>query len=173
MEANTITYPRIRRGTVATNHFGTVVPDPYRWLENPDSEETRAFVAAQNEISEKFLDTPLRQQALESFTKFNDYPKFQTPFKYGDFWYSWRNSGLQNQPVLHRHWDKIGAQSEVFLDPNSWAEDGTATVGEISFTDDGSFMAYARGDNGSDWRTIYIVETSTGRQLADKLQYAK
>lgn len=99
--------------------------------------------------------------------------RFQTPFKYGDFWYSWRNSGLQNQSVLHRHKDKVGEDSQVFLDPNTWTADGTATVGSYSFTEDGSLMAYTRGDGGSDWRTIYIIDTANGKQLEDKLQHAK
>ncbi|KAL8436013.1 hypothetical protein ACSSS7_002058 [Eimeria intestinalis] len=163
----TLSYPHARRGNDAEDHFGTVVPDPYRWLEDPDSEETKAFVDAENEVSEKYLDTPVRHQILESLTKYQNYPKS------GNFWYSWRNSGLQNQSVLHRHKDKEGKEAEVFLDPNAWTEDGTATVGSIKFTEDGSLLAYARGDRGSDWRTIYFVDVNTGKTLEDRLQHVK
>ncbi|CDI82911.1 prolyl endopeptidase, putative [Eimeria acervulina] len=169
----TLSYPRARRGPDVEDHFGTRVADPYRWLEDPESDETKAFVAAQNEVSESYLDTPVRKQILKALTKFQDYPKFGTPFKEGSFWYSWRNSGLQNQSLLHRHADKKGENTEVFLDPNLWTEDGTATVGSVKFTDDGSLMAYTRGDKGSDWRTIYIMDTSTGSHLGDRLQHAK
>ncbi|KAL8275328.1 hypothetical protein Esti_000777 [Eimeria stiedai] len=169
----TLSYPHARRGNDSEDHFGTVVPDPYRWLEDPDSEETKAFVDAQNEVSRKYLDTSLRHKILESLTKYQDYPKFQTPFESGNFWYSWRNSGLQNQSVLHRHKDKEGKESEVFLDPNAWTEDGTATVDSIKFTEDGSLLAYARGDRGSDWRTIYFVDVNTGKTLEDRLQHVK
>ncbi|CDJ27325.1 uncharacterized protein EMH_0030780 [Eimeria mitis] len=168
-----LSYPQARRGQEVEDHFGTSVADPYRWLEDPESEETKAFVAAENEVSEKYLNTPIRDQILKALTKFQDYPKFGTPFKEGDFWYSWRNAGLQNQSILHRHTDKKGESSEVFLDPNSWTEDGTASVGSFKFTADGSLMAYARGDKGSDWRTIYIVDVATGKTLEDRLHHAK
>ncbi|KAL8450370.1 hypothetical protein Emag_003216 [Eimeria magna] len=140
----TLSYPHARRGNDAEDHFGTVVPDPYRWLEDPDSEETKAFVDAENQVSQKYLDTPLRHQFLESLTKFQNYPK---------------------------HKDKEGKETEVFLDPNAWTEDGTATVASIKFTEDGSLLAYARGDRGSDWRTIYFVDVNTGKTLEDRLQH--
>ncbi|CDJ65004.1 prolyl endopeptidase, putative [Eimeria necatrix] len=173
MAPTTLSYPHARRGPDVEDHFGTQVADPYRWLEDPESEETKAFVASENEISEKYLNTPVRGQILKALKKFQDYPKFGTPFKSGDFWYSWRNSGLQNQSVLHRHKDRLGEESEVFLDPNTWTEDGTATVGSYKFTDDGSMMAFARGDKGSDWRTIYIMDVASGRLLDDRLHHAK
>lgn len=173
MNAGTIAYPRARRDSHAEEYFGTVVPDPYRWLEDPESAETKAFVASENEVSEKFLDTPIRWQALSALTRFQDYPKVGTPFRKGEYWYSWRNSGLQNQSVLHKHKSKRGEESEVFLDANLWAEDGTATVASFAFTQDGSLMAYARGDRGSDWRTIYILDAATGKQLEDRLHHAK
>lgn len=170
---STLSYPTARRGPEVEDHFGTLVPDPYRWLEDPESEETKAFVAAQNEASEEYLDTQVRSEILKALTKFQDYPKFGVPFKEGNFWYSWRNSGLQNQSLLHRHTDKKGETTEVFLDPNLWTEDGTATVGSLKFTEDGSLMAYARGDKGSDWRTIYFKDVASGRLLEDRLEHAK
>ncbi|OEH76855.1 putative prolyl endopeptidase [Cyclospora cayetanensis] len=146
---------------------------PAGWTEDPESEETKAFVANQNAVSEQFLDTPLKKQVLTALTEFQDYPKFGTPFRKGSFWYTWRNSGLQNQFVLHRHATKTGENSQILLDPNTWTEDGTATVDDSAFSQSGSLMAYARGDKGSDWRTIYFVDTETGEQLADQLMHAK
>ncbi|KAL8429265.1 hypothetical protein Efla_005542 [Eimeria flavescens] len=173
MSAERLSYPHARRVKKAEDHFGTLVPDPYRWLEDPESEETKAFVDAQNEVSDKYLNTALRQQILESLTKYQDYPKFQTPFRNGDFWYSWRNSGLQNQSVLYKHRTKTGEEAEVFLDPNAWTEDGTATVASVSFTEDGSLMAYARGDKGSDWRVIYFLDVEKGTLSEERLQHVK
>ncbi|CDJ49332.1 prolyl endopeptidase, putative [Eimeria brunetti] len=169
----TLSYPHARRDSVVEDHFGTRVEDPYRWLEDPESEETKAFIAAENEVSEQYLNTPIRKQILKALIKYQNYPKFGVPFKEGDYWYSWRNTGLQNQSVLHQHADKTGKNTKIFLDPNTWAEDGTATVGSFKFTEDGSLMAYARGDKGSDWRTIQILQTETGKTLEDKLEHAK
>lgn len=136
---------------------GVKVADPYRWLEDPDSKETQAFVEAQNELTQKVLaQCETRDQFKELFTALYDYPKFGTPFKRGNRYYYYHNSGLQQQYVLYGQ-DSLAAEAVCLLDPNTLSEDGTVALKDATFSDDGSLMAYSLSSGGSDWATIKVL----------------
>lgn len=136
-------YPETERGGVVDNYFGTEVPDPYRWLEDDNSEATAAWVAAENAVTENYLSQiPFRGAIRERLTELWNYPKEGAPVKHGDWWYYYYNDGLQNQSVLYRT-QQPGTPGEVFLDPNTLSEDGTVALAAASFSKDGRYFAYA------------------------------
>lgn len=163
-----MTYPTTFRGNVTDEYFGTVVADPYRWLEDDRSEETEAWVKKQNEVTFDYLEQiPYRQEIEERLTAMWNYEKISAPFKEGDYTYFYKNDGLQNQSVLYRT-DAEG-NTEVFLDPNTFSEDGTTSLASISFSKDGSIAAYSISEGGSDWRKIIIIDAETKEQLEPEL----
>ena len=133
----TMPYPATERGEVVDDYFGTAMPDPYRWLEDDNSEATAAWVAAENAVTEDYLaQIPFRGAIRERLTELWNYPKTGLPAKHGDKWYWFHNDGLQNQSVLYRA-DAPDGEGEVFLDPNKLSDDGTVALGGVSFSDDG------------------------------------
>eukprot|EP00070_Physeter_catodon_P037321 XP_028344215.1 prolyl endopeptidase-like isoform X2 [Physeter catodon] len=173
--SQTSKYPLARRDdNCVQTTFGLSVPDPYRWLEDPNSNETKVFINAQNLFSRPFYTTPLRQKFFQSLEDAYNYPKQGVPSRHGDRWFSWYNAGLQNQSVLHvRNSLSFDEEPRVLLDPNTWSEDGTAAVGRVKFTEDGSLLAYTRSDKGSDWSKIYFVNVEDGSHLPDVLERVK
>lgn len=146
------------------NLHGTLIPDPYRWLEDPDSDETKHFVAAQNELTQSVLARcESREEFKQLFTKLYDYERFSVPSRKGDRYYFSRNTGLQAQSVLfsQAHLDE---EPTLLLDPNTLSDDGTVALMGRSFSEDGKLMAYSLSSGGSDWRTIHLLEIdqSTG-----------
>ncbi|CBZ51639.1 Prolyl oligopeptidase (Precursor),related [Neospora caninum Liverpool] len=166
-------FPARRDETVVETHFGETVADPYRWLEDPDSAETKAFVEAQNKLSRPLYRTAIREKFFKKLEQVYDYPKYGVPFREGDMWYNWYNTGLQNQNVLYARKSLHDEQARVVLDPNVWTEDGTAAVGATAFTDDGSLMAYTRSDKGSDWMRIFVVRVEDGYVFPDVVKHVK
>jgi prolyl oligopeptidase len=164
-----LTYPETRKDTtVVDDYFGTQVADPYRWLEDDMSEETASWVEAQNEVSFGYLEgIPYRSAMAERLKKLWNYEKYSAPFNRGDFTYFYKNDGLQNQSVLYRQ-DGDG-NNEVFLDPNSFSEDGTTSLAGISFTKDGSLCAYQISEGGSDWRKVMIMDCTSMEIIEDTL----
>lgn len=163
-----IIYPETRKGDVVDTYFNTPVPDPYRWLEDDRSDETAAWVKAQNEVTFAYLEgIPFRAQIKERLTQILNYERLTAPRRHGNYEYYYRNDGLQNQSVLYRK----GAQGveEVFLDPNTFSDDGTTSLGEVSFTKDGSLVAYSISEGGSDWRKIILLDAATKVQIEDTL----
>ncbi|ESP02643.1 hypothetical protein LOTGIDRAFT_199566 [Lottia gigantea] len=167
-------YPEVRRDeTVVEEYHGTKVEDPYRWLEDPDSEETKAFVEAQNKISEPFLEKcPVKEKIKNRITDIWDYPKYGCPRKHGDHFYYSYNTGLQNQSVTYVQ-DSLEAEARVFLDPNKLSEDGTISLRGSSFTEDGSVYAYGLSKSGSDWISIHFKKAPSGEDLPDVLERCK
>ena len=166
-------YPETERGGVVDNYFGTEVPDPYRWLEDDNSEATAAWVAAENAVTEDYLSQiPFRGAIRERLTELWNYPKEGAPVKHGDWWYYYYNDGLQNQAVLYRT-QQPGTPGEVFLDPNTLSEDGTVALAAASFSKDGRYFAYAAAASGSDWVEIRVKDTATGELTADKINWVK
>ena len=164
----TVTYPETAKKPVVDEYFGTKVTDNYRWLEDDRSKETEAWVKAENEVTFDYLSKiPYREQLKERLSELWNYEKVGTPFKEGDYTYYYKNNGLQNQYVLYRK-DKDGKE-EVFLDPNTFAEDGTTSLGSISFTKDGKTVAYAISEGGSDWRKVIIMDAETKEIKEDTL----
>jgi len=169
-----IKYPEVRRDeTVVDNYHGQEIKDPYRWLEDPDGEETKAFVEAQNNISKPFIAAcPVREQIEKRITEVWDYPKFGCPKKHGDHYFQFKNSGLQNQSVMYIQ-SGLDAEQKVFLDPNSLSEDGTVSLRGSAFTENGETMAYGLSQSGSDWITIKFKSSPSGADLPDVLERVK
>lgn len=143
MKIERLPYPETPRGEVVDNYFGTEVADPYRWLEDDNSEATAAWVEAENAVTQDYLrQIPYRDAIRERLTELWNYPKQGSLSRHGDYYYYFYNDGLQNQSVLHRTGDPA-AEGEVFLDPNSLSDDGTVALADLSFSEDGRYLAYA------------------------------
>lgn len=161
-------YPTTKKGDVVDNYFGTPVPDPYRWLEDDKSAETAEWVKAQNDFTFAYLSKiPYRNTIKEKLQKLWNYERIGAPFTEGDYTYYYKNDGLQNQSVLYRK-DKQGKE-EIFLNPNTFAADGTTSLATIAFTEDGSLVAYLISEGGSDWRKAIVLNTKTKQQVGDTL----
>src|SRR5688572_25965015 len=144
-------YPPARKGDQVDDYHGTKVADPYRWLEELDSEETKAWVEAQNKLSFGFLaGIPARGPLKERITKLWNYEKYGIPFKEGNRYFYFRNSGLQNQSVLYTV-TGLEAQPKMLLDPNTMSADGTVAVSGVQVSPDGKLLAYSISASGSDW----------------------
>lgn len=163
-----ISYPKTKKGEVVDTYFGTKVADPYRWLEDDRSAETKAWVEAQNQVTQKYLSKiSFREGIKNKLTELWNYEKFSAPFKEGSYTYFYKNDGLQNQSVLYRQ--KEGSEAEVFLDPNKFSKDATTSLAGIEFTKDGSMAAYQLSEGGSDWRKVVVLQTADLKQVGDTL----
>ncbi|WP_026706069.1 prolyl oligopeptidase family serine peptidase [Flavobacterium soli] len=157
-------YPVTEKKIVNDTYFGTTIQDPYRWLEDDKSAETAAWVKAENEVTFNYLEKiPFRKQLKERMEKLWNYEKISAPFKRGNYTYYYKNNGLQNQSVLYRK-DKNGKE-EIFLDPNTFSADGSTSLASVSFTEDGSLVAYSISEAGSDWNKITILDAVTKKKL--------
>ncbi len=169
---NNLEYPKTAKGTVSDDYFGTKVEDPYRWLENDTSAETKAWVIAENKVTQNYLgQIPYREAMKDRLSELWNYEKFSAPFKEGSYTYFYKNDGLQNQAVLYRQ--KGDAEAEVFLDPNTFSKEGTTFLAGIEFSKDGSLAAYQISEGGSDWRTVLIAKTSNISSVGDTLRNVK
>lgn len=161
-------YPVTKKVDTITTYFGNEVPDPYRWLEDDMSEETAEWVNVQNNVTFGYLEQiPFRAQLKERLTKLWNYEKLGAPFKRGDYTYFYRNDGLQNQYVVYRK--KDDTDEEVFLDPNTFSEDGTTSLAGLSFSKDGSLVAYSISEGGSDWRKVIVKDVATKEIIEDTI----
>src|SRR6185437_3615082 len=153
-----LTYPVTKKVDTVNNYFGIAVPDPYRWLEDDRADDTKAWVKAENKVTQQYLSQiPYREAMRKRLTELWNYEKYSAPFKEGEYTYFYKNDGLQNQSVLYRQ--KGSDAPEVFLDPNKFSADGTSSLQGIDFTKDGSLAAYQVSTGGSDWRTVTIIDT--------------
>ena len=166
-----VNYPETKQVDTVTNYFGIDVKDPYRWLEDDRSTETEDWVKTQNQTTFGYLDNiPYRKELKERLEKLWNYEKLGSPFTEGDYTYFYKNDGLQNQYVIYRY--KTGedaSNAEVFLDPNTFKEDGTISLGGTSFSKNGKTLAYSISEGGSDWRKILIMNTETKEIIEDTL----
>lgn len=163
-------YPATDKGSVVDNYFGAEVADPYRWLEDDLSEATAQWIEKQNEATFNYLNRiPFRDKIKQRLEKLWNYEKVGSPTKHGDYYYFYKNDGLQNQYVLYRTKDLNAEESETFIDPNKFSDDGTISMAGTGFTKDGSLMAYLISEGGSDWRKIIIKNTATGDIIGDTL----
>ena len=164
----TMNYPQTAKKEVVDTYFNNKISDPYRWLEDDRSAETAAWVTAQNNVTFAYLDQiPYRDQLKKQLTEKWNYEKIGAPFVEGDFTYYYKNDGLQNQSVLYRK-DKSGKE-EIFLDPNTFSKEGTTSLADVSFTEDGSLVAYAISEGGSDWRKIIVLNAKDKSVIGETL----
>ncbi len=173
--ATAIHYPQTKTVDSFDVFYGQKIPDPYRWLEDYDSPDAKAWIKAENKVTDNYLaQIPFRNRIKKEMTSLVNYSRITAPEKHGDYYYFYKNTGLQNQHVLYRTKNPADtASAEVFLDPNTFAHNGTVSLQGISFTHDGSLMAYLISNGGSDWRDILVKDTRTGKLVGDTIKNAK
>ncbi len=169
-----VEYPETERDTSIRDTFsGISVADPYRWLEDDRAEAVEAWVSRQQRVTENYLNAlPGRAELRSRLKKLWNYERYTAPVKAGDFYYFFKNDGLQDQDVLYRQTELNGAE-ELVLDPNTFSRDGSVSVSGYAFSDDGTLMAYQRSEAGSDWKTIFVKDLESGRHLADTVRWVK
>jgi prolyl oligopeptidase len=167
------TLPVAPHGEVVDDYHGTSVPDPYRWLENVDSDDTRAWIEAENCVTFSYLGgIPAREGIRRRLTELWDYARYGTPFKEGARYFYYKNDGLQNQYVLYKQ-ESLAAEPEILFDPNTWSEDGTVALTSLAFTEDGEVVSYGVATSGSDWREFKVRNVVTGEDYPDHLRWIK
>ena len=168
-----IVYPDSPRGEQMDEYHGVKVADPYRWLEDLDSQQTRDWVAAQNRLTSAYLaGIPEREPIRKRLTELWNYERYTVPTQHGGRYFFTRNDGLQNQNVLYRV-DTLGGEPKLVLDPNTLSQDGTIAVTGWSISEDGKLLAYGLSSGGSDWQEWRVRDVETGRDLPDLLKGVK
>ncbi len=166
------TYPPARQGDVTDNYHGTIVADPYRWMEDAGSDETVDWVTAQNKLTADFLNTPARETFKQQLTDRWDYPRYSLPYKKGNRYFFLKNEGLQAQYVWYMQ-KTLDSEPEIILDPNSFSDDGTIAVSSTAFNKDGTLLAYALSERGSDWQEFHVCKLDTGEDYDEVLYWCK
>ena len=168
-----IVYPESARIEQVDDYHGVKVPDPYRWMEDVDSEKTRDWVAAENQVTTAYLAAiPEREPIRRRLTELWNYERYGVPFQQGGRYFFTRNDGLQNQNVLYRV-DSLNGEPKVVLDPNLLSQDGTVALSGMSVSEDGKLLAYGLSSGGSDWQEWHVRDVETGRDLPDLLRWVK
>ncbi|GJM32458.1 MAG: prolyl endopeptidase [Saprospiraceae bacterium] len=168
-----LNYPETQSVDQVDNYNGTEVADPYRWLESDTSEATAQWVKAQNEVTSGFLEKiPYREKIEERLTELINYPRLSSPFRAGEYYFFYKNDGLQNQSVIYIQ-KGLDGSPEVFIDPNQLSADGTVSIGLLGFSKDNRYVAYSRSEAGSDWQEIHVMEIATKKELPDVLEWVK
>ncbi|MEZ5037087.1 MAG: prolyl oligopeptidase family serine peptidase [Chitinophagales bacterium] len=161
-------YPKTKKGKQQDIYFGTKVADPYRWLEDDLSTDTKKWIKEENTVTFNYLEQiPFREVFKKQLTDLWNYEKISAPFKKGIYSYFYKNDGLQQQSVLYRI--SIEGNEEVFINPNEFSKDGTTSLADISFSKDGSLCAYQISEGGSDWRKVIVINTQDKKQIGDTL----
>jgi prolyl oligopeptidase len=168
-----ITYPVTRKVDTVDDYHGKKIADPYRWLEDDHSADTKQWVDAQNAVTQHYLAAiPFRPQVKQRLEELWNYPRYGTPFREGKYYYFYKNDGLQNQAVLYRQ-EGLGGAPEVFIDPNTLSAKGTAALGGLSFSKDGKYCAYLVAKAGSDWQEGFVMDVASKQLLSDNLDWIK
>ena len=168
-----VTYPETAKVDTVEDYFGTSIADPYRWLENDTSAETEAWVIEENAVTDAYLaQIPFREKVRERLEQIWDYPKFGVPFREGNYYFFFKNDGLQNQSVLYIK-EGLDGEPEVLLDPNTFSEDGTVALSGLSVSRDARYVAYSIARSGSDWNEIHVMEIEGRNELPDMLNWVK
>ncbi len=166
-------YPVTKKVDQSDDYFGTKVSDPYRWLEDDKSAETKEWVTAQNKVTNQYLDKiPYRKTFQDAIEKVYNYPKYSVPFRNGEWFYFYKNDGLQNQSVLYRQKGLTGTAEEI-LDPNKLSADGTTRLQVFNLNKKGNYAVVGLSKGGSDWQTFYVRDMATNKNLADELKWVK
>ena len=163
-----IQYPVTKKVDTVTNYFGTMVADPYRWLEDDNSAETKAWVEEQNKVTaDYFTRIKFRDKVKTRLIEMWNYPRISSPSKEGAYYYFMKNDGLQNQSIMYRQ-KGLDGMPEVFIDPNKLSNDGTAALGGTSFSKSSKYLAYFIAQSGSDWQEIAVMDVASKKILDDK-----
>lgn len=171
--AQRLSYPEARKERHADEYFGTTVPDPYRWMEDFNSDEVKEWVKKENQVTFSYLEKiPFRDKIRERLNEIWNYPKYGAPFKAGDYYFFYKNDGMQNQNVLYIQ-KGIDGMPEVFLDPNTFSTDGTVSISTISPSKDGKYFVYGISKAGSDWNEFFVMDVATKAKLNDHLKWVK
>ncbi len=172
-EAPKYIYPAAKRVDQVDDFFGTKVADPYRWLENSDAPDTRAWIDAENALTSAYLSKIPERVAIKArLTEIWNYERYGTPEREGPWYFFAKNSGLQPQAVIYKT-KALAAAPEVLIDPNTLSKDGTVALGSTSFTEDGRYMAYSVAASGSDWIEWHVRDVATSKDLPDTLKWSK
>jgi ribosomal protein S12 methylthiotransferase len=168
-----VKYPETKKVDVKDDYHGTIIEDPYRWLEDDKSEETAKWVEEQNKVTFGYLEQiPFREKIKNRLTELWDYPKYSVTFKKGDRYFYFKNEGMQNQSVLYVQ-ESLDAEPRLLLDPNTLSEDGTVALSNYSVSKDGKYLAYGISRGGSDWNEIFVMEIESEKKLDDHLKWIK
>lgn len=168
-----VRYPSTQKIDQVDNYHGQKIADPYRWLEEDTAKEVEDWMDTQNAVTFDYLEKiPYRNKIRERLTELLDFPRLSSPFRAGEYYFFYKNEGLQNQPVIYYQRGLEGSP-EVFLDPNLHSEDGTVSMGLIGFSQDDRYVAFSRSESGSDWLQIRVIEIATKQELPDVLHWVK
>jgi prolyl oligopeptidase len=168
-----VAYPDTRRENVTNDFFGTTIADPYRWLEIDTAAEVSSWVKEQNKSTFGYLENiPYRDAIKERYEELFNYPKLSSPFRAGEYYFFYKNNGLQNQSVIY-YQKGLDGEPSVFMDPNKLSDDGTVTVSLMGFDNDYKYVAYSRQEAGSDWQEIHVKEIATMKDLNDVTKWVK
>ena len=167
--------PATQQDSVKDNYFGTNISDPYRWLENDTAAEVVSWVAEQNKRTSNYLEQiSIRTDIKKRLTEIWNFAKYSAPFKEGDYYYFYKNDGLQNQSVLYRSKDVFAIENaELFLDPNKLSEDGTVSLASLTFSQDHKYAAVGIAQSGSDWNEIFVMDVATKQKTSDNIHWVK
>ncbi|MFB0564347.1 MAG: prolyl oligopeptidase family protein [Candidatus Aminicenantaceae bacterium] len=168
-----LTYPVTKKVDHVDDYFGTKVEDPYHWLEDDNAEEVKQWVEEQNKVTFAFLEKLLfREKLRERITEIYNYPRYSLPFRAGEYYFFYKNDGLQNQSVIYIQ-KGLDGEPEVFIDPNQLSPDGTIRISLTGFSKDNRYVAYSRSEAGSDWQELRVMEIETKKELSDRIQWIK
>ena len=168
-----LTYPETAKGDVSFDYHGTAVADPFNWLEADTAAKVGEWVKAQNVVTKSYMDQiPYRESIKERYEELFNYPKLSSPFKAGDYYFFYKNDGLQNQSVIYVQ-KGLDGEPSVFIDPNAINAEGTTSINLIGISKDNKYVAYARQDAGSDWQQIHVMEIATKQKTEDVLEWVK
>ena len=173
MMATSLSYPPSPRHDQVDFYHGVAVPDPYRWLEDPQSAASRQWIEAQNQVTSAYLETLAGRSAIgDRLTQLWNFERYSTPFKQGGRYFYFKNDGLQNQSVLYTL-PSLEAEPRALLDPNTLSEDGTVSLSGMAVSENGAYLAYGLSSAGSDWVEWYVRDIATGVDTDDRLQWVK
>jgi len=168
-----LTYPVTKKVDQVDDYFGVKVADPYRWLEDDNAEEVKEWVDEQNKVTFSYLEQiPFREKIRQRVTELYNYPRYSSPFRAGEYYFFYKNDGLQNQSVIYIQ-KGLDGEPEVFIDPNELAPDGTIRINLVGFSKDNRYAAYSRSEAGSDWRQLRVMEIESKKELSDRIQWTK
>jgi prolyl oligopeptidase len=170
---NKMKYPDTKKITHIDKYFGTEIKDDYQWMENLESPDVKNWVENENKVTFDYLSKiPYRDKIKNRLTELWNYTKYSAPFKKGDYYYFYKNEGLQNQSVIYRQ-KTFDSEPEVFLDPNEFSKDGTVSLQMLTFSKDAKYCAYGISKAGSDWNEFFVMDVETKTKLSDHLQWIK